>query len=1081
MKLPRAKRTYIKLSGLFFLFLTAALIGLAIFLPRLIDINAYRDDIMATLQKALNRKVTFVNGEFSMQPGPSFVFDTVAVKEPDGSNDFITADRITIHLALLPLLEKKIVLSELSLEGAEVRLVRGSDGKLNINDLLKPRPESAEVSFKKIQIKKGTLQWRDMAIQKEGFTAALTNLNLTLDDLSRGHKGNFKIACELPTATGAATLVSLTGTAKLPTGTTALLETELNASTDIKHADVGRFWPYYGRFIPFGNPGGRLDITSSFKGKLREFSDKGKLRLNGVAITWPTVFHHTVNPRSAQLDYEFKLGKNSIDMPALLFSADGFKVKGSCQLQEITSPDPRITAKATTETFKLEELRQWIPYGIIAKDAADYIEEHITGGLFKLETGTLDGRVSQIIHMEKGTNYNVLHIKGTVEKGIVSYGKNVPAFNNIKGGLEMLGKDFILSHVSASFGDSPFTMEGKITDYPLDTPCQYPFQMEIVPRPTAVAWLSKIVGASKLEFSGNSSLTLTGSGLISAYRLGGVWELRQAAYSFPGAIRKQIGTPNHLTFSSVIGAGETKLTSLTYTLAPLALSAAATLKYGSQPHLGFELQTNQFLMSETLPILSSWQQYHPKGRVQAHITGNGNPEDFAAMDYSGAITLVSFSLQPGENLKPVSNINGSITFKGSSLETSSISVLYGSSLINARGKIKNLKNREAEITLSSPQFFLRDAKLAQPKTDTSIRRMNASLIIQDNRYTIQNFSGLLNASSFNISGSYINDRAPEANLTVTSTNLDIDDLLLLGKLGEQGDKGPDGQTGPKLNLKLKLSVEAGKYGKLQFTKLHANISRDSNVIYLQGFEAALFGGRLSAKGRIAPGGTQGSRYDLNFNLERINADHFLQALDVTREVTGTLNLQGDVTARGSTLTEAKKTALGNVRLRLSDGSLRKFSVLSKVFSILNISQLLKFQLPDMVSGGMPYDEIKGSIAIKDGIASSQDLFISSDAINMSIIGKTDIVKEELDLTIGVQPLQTVDKIVNRIPVVGWLLSGKDKSVLIAYFEAKGKWSDPKVSAIPVKSMAKGALNIFRRVFELPVRLFTDTGEVILGK
>ncbi len=87
----------------------------------------------------------------------------------------------------------------------------------------------------------------------------------------------------------------------------------------------------------------------------------------------------------------------------------------------------------------------------------------------------------------------------------------------------------------------------------------------------------------------------------------------------------------------------------------------------------------------------------------------------------------------------------------------------------------------------------------------------------------------------------------------------------------------------------------------------------------------------------------------------------------------------------------------------------------------------------------------------------------------------------MDLTVGVQPLQTGDKIVNRIPVVGWLLSGKDKGILTAYFEAKGKWSDPKVTAIPVKSLAKGVLNVFRRVFELPVRLFTDTGEVILGK
>jgi uncharacterized protein YhdP len=135
----------------------------------------------------------------------------------------------------------------------------------------------------------------------------------------------------------------------------------------------------------------------------------------------------------------------------------------------------------------------------------------------------------------------------------------------------------------------------------------------------------------------------------------------------------------------------------------------------------------------------------------------------------------------------------------------------------------------------------------------------------------------------------------------------------------------------------------------------------------------------------------------------------------------------------------------------------------------------------MVSGGMPYSNITGNIVIKEGSISSQDLFISSDAINISILGSADIVKEELDFTLGVQPLQTVDKIVNHIPVVGWILTGKDKDFLTAYFEAKGKWSDPKVSAIPVKSLGKGILGIFRRVFELPVRLFTDTGKVILGQ
>lgn len=1066
-----SKGPYFKISGLIFLFLGTVVIGLAFFLPRLVDINAYRDDIVAALQQSLNRKVQLGRGEFSLHLGPSFVFDTIVVKEPDGSSDFLTAERITVTLALLPLLEKRVVLRDLTLEGADIHLVRGNDGKLNIDDLLKPRPDALQVKFKRVQLKKGMLHWSDLAIRKEGFEADIRNLNLNLDNLSAGHKGSFKLSCELPAGS-----VSLAGTVKLPEGGASLLETELNLNADIIQAEIGRFWPYYGRFIPFGNPGGRLDIATAFKGKPREFVAKGKVRVNGAAVTWPKVFHATVAPRALQIDYSMKLTKSLLDIPSLELSADGFRIKGSLQLHDYAGKDPRIVVKASTpSTFLYEDVRNYVPYGIISADTSEYIEHKIKSGVFKLDTGILDGRISQIAHMELGDNYKTLLVRGPVKKAVLSYGPKAPVFTNINGTIELKDKNFNLIGMTGNFGGSPFKLNGSITEYNTDKRSDYPVRMEITPHGPEVAWLARIAGASKLEFGGNSTLVLNGSGHYSAYRLSGDWELKQAAYTFPGAVRKQAGTPNHLAFSSAIGTGETKLTSLTYQLPPLLLSATAQLRYSGRPYLGFELQTNQFLLNDSLPILSLWQQYHPKGRLQAHVMGSGNPEDFAAMDYSGSIALNSFSCQPGENLKPISNINGSITFKGNSLETSSIGIRYGSSTVTAMGRIRDFKNPEAEIILTSPEFFLRDANLVAPESGVGIRRLNASFILQDKRYTIRNFSGVLKSSNFNVSGSYTGGKAPEANLSITSSKLDAEDLLLLAKLGKSGEA-----KGPKPNLKLKLHAESGNYRNLPFTKLNAAIAQDEGVLYLHALDAVLYGGRFSAKGRIAPNGDHGNRHDLNLNLERIDAEQFFQAFDISREVTGKLNLQGDLTATGADWKDLKKTALGNLRLRLEDGTLRKFNVLSKVFSILNVSQLLKFQLPDMVSGGMPYNEIKGSIAIKDGIASSQDLYIRSDAINMSIIGNADIVKEELDLTIGVQPLQTVDKIVNRIPVVGWLLKGKDRSLLTAYFEAKGKWSDPKVSAIPVKSMAKGVLNVFRRVFELPVRLFTDTGEVILG-
>ena len=1085
------KRSYIKFSGILLLIAGALIIGAAVFLPGLMDINAYRGEILATLQQSLNRTVNFSSGEFTWHFGPSFEFKDVTVKELDGSGDFLKAERLTVRLALLPLLEKKIALKNLNLNGAEIRLSRDSQGRMNIDDLLKPSGESTPVRFHKVQVRHGTVKWHDMMIQKEGFQAVARNISLDLEHMARGSKGSIKLFCEVPAISGPAATLSLNGSVRLAPEKRPLSESDLNATVDLKQAEIGRFWPYFGRFIPFASSGGRLDVASSFKGRIREFGAKGKVVISGASVVWPRVFHYTVAPRSLHLNYDMRLTPAMIDMPAVEISTDGFRIKGSFQMRDYAGTDPHILAKASTpDTFRYEDVRSYVPYGIITDGTSEYIEHKIKAAVFRLDTGVLDGRVSQIAHMEVGDNYKTLLIRGPVEKGVLSYGPKAPVFSNIKGTIELKEQNFRLIGMTAQFGESPLKMNGTITEYNTDKPSDYQAHMEVTPHSPEIGWLGRMAGINKLEFGGTSALVLKGSGQTSAYRLNGTWDLKPAVYSFPGVIRKPSGMGNQLAFSSIIGPGETRLTSLSYNLSPLIMSATALFKYSGQPFLGFELQTNQFTMSEALPILTDWQKYLLRGRVRARIAGSGNPEDFSAMNYSGSVALNEFSLKPVDKFKAVSGINGSIAFKGNSLETTSIQARYGDSLLTVKGRVTSLKNREAQLEVLSPQLFLRDLNRAPLKSDLAVRRVSGSILLHGDSYELKDFAGQINNSNFSISGTYSGGAAPEADVTVTSSRLDVEDLLLLrgpptqpvtaAPLRKGAPGAPFNQAVKDIDLKLKLAVESGKYGRLPFSRLNAVASQESGILYLQSVDAGLFGGRLRAKGRVAPEGELGNRYDLNVNLERVDAERFLKALDITRDVTGSMNLQGDVTARGNTLLDVKKTALGNVKLRLEKGSLRRFSLLSKVFSILNVSQLLKFQLPDMVSDGMPYNEIKGSFAISDGTVATEDLFINSDAINISVLGKADTVKEDLDFTIGVQPLQTVDKVVNRIPVVGWILTGKDRGFMTVYFEAKGKWSDPRVSAIPVSSMGKGVLNIFRRVFELPVRLFTDTGEVLLG-
>ena len=674
----------------------------------------------------------------------------------------------------------------------------------------------------------------------------------------------------------------------------------------------------------------------------------------------------------------------------------------------------------------------------------------------------------------------MLAIRGTVEKGLVTYGPGVPTFNNIKGELEMRGKDFLLHRMTANFGGSPFSLEGKIADYPLDTPSSYPFEMTISPRQPEVAWLLGKEYGKKLTFAGESKLRLAGEGTTNGYNLSGEWNLTPTAYSYPDLISKPVGRLNILSFKGSINKQEARLASLQYNLAPLSLSVSAGYRFAGKNQLSLNIGSNQFQINEVASLAPAVNKYHPVGKVQAAVHGESQTGKIGDLRWGGNVAFAAFSFKPSEQIKPVSNMNGTVNFTGTTLETSQLIARVGTSTIYCKGSLVGFKNPAVAMAFSAPVLDMADLGLHAPGKEVRLTKVQGNLSLKDRNLQIKSLSGQIGNTTANIKGTVQDISTPKIDINITSTYLKLEDIMLLTGLERTGKK--EGTHGG-LTVKASIRADSGSAREIEFEKLSTILMIENSILYVQPLEATVFDGHVSGNGRIDLG-SSGSppRYQVSFNLEKVSADRFVQAFGIKKqEINGTLSMQGELTAKGNNSSELKKTALGSLKFKCEKGSLRKFAVLSKIFSILNVSQLFKFHLPDMVSGGMPYNTITAAMAIQDGVVSSQDFYIASNAMNISAVGKVDLVKNEVDATIGVQPLQTVGKVVNRLPVVGWILTGENKTFLTTYFEAKGKLEDPQVKAIPVRSMAKGVFNIFKRVFELPGKLITDTGEVLIGK
>ena len=92
-------------------------------------------------------------------------------------------------------------------------------------------------------------------------------------------------------------------------------------------------------------------------------------------------------------------------------------------------------------------------------------------------------------------------------------------------------------------------------------------------------------------------------------------------------------------------------------------------------------------------------------------------------------------------------------------------------------------------------------------------------------------------------------------------------------------------------------------------------------------------------------------------------------------------------------------------------------------------------------------------------------------MRITIVGKIDLGKNQIDARIGVHPLVTVDTVLSHIPIAGYILTGKDKAFLSYIYEVTGDLDDPKIEAIPFKSVGEGILGIFKRLLETPLRPF----------
>ena len=246
---------------------------------------------------------------------------------------------------------------------------------------------------------------------------------------------------------------------------------------------------------------------------------------------------------------------------------------------------------------------------------------------------------------------------------------------------------------------------------------------------------------------------------------------------------------------------------------------------------------------------------------------------------------------------------------------------------------------------------------------------------------------------------------------------------------------------------------------------------------------------LVAEAVLTPGGTTVAieRADLcgivligrlTFASGRLNAfivpvadntllDHTLTCLSEEKAMaSGRFNLDGALQVNAPPA-EFLKALTGNLEAVSEDGRFLRSNLFAKILGLINITEIYRGTLPDLTGEGLEYKRMKLSSEFRDGKLVVNGWSLDGPSLWMGARGEINLIDHTLHLFVLVSPFKTVDRIINSIPGLRWILGGR----LVAIpMEARGDLSDPEVIPMAPTAVAQSLLDLLGRTIRLPLHI-----------
>lgn len=841
---------------------------------------------------------------------------------------------------------------------------------------------------------------------------------------------------------------------------------------------------------------GILDLAVDATGAFTCFAAKGDLAIRHLRKKPGSEVKANVEMfDSIRVRFGVDRMNDSIQIDLTEAKLPGLSLSGEARLGKISTADPVLTIALHNASIELDKIAAFIPASPLELEDRERLTEAGLTGRVKITGAAWTGKLSELGQGFDPRGLLVLDAVLDQVSGLVP-GLGLP-INRASGGMRLNPDGLLFEGISLSLGSSPIVLNGWITglrkapqaDLFMSIDAQAQDLVPVIENRVIASRLEPWIGRIS-ESSGGVEVTLDLKGSLKNPTMKGRIKLRDFQCSVEGVplpVRKVNGMirfrPTGITLSDVEGFIGTSSASVHGTITPEGANLLCEVKANPGDLTRLNVIPEDVKILQVIPVSLTF-----KGPL-------------ASLGFSVEAELEANTIRWGsilsKELGAPLRIEASGSRQANKVLLEELYLIIGRAQISGRASVE--RGKGASISLHLPPKGIRSEALI-PFFHPSLEMQPGGRVEGDATVRIDE-SGKP-AIDANLQFSHVSLRFPGFHKRTEGMNATIQQRgnafhLVLGRAKNgsslfSGTMTAVGWAEPRVDVSLEFSF----LDTQDFAAPPGYVSAVTWGEWIRSNPAIRFLARSRGTGfvKVTKGATSSRHFsdfraqiDAKDGLLNINNWHIKIADGIIRgsglldirektQIPLTLDLQGDqlrmekvmisdpqwLRVEGDAVVDGQMQwklnsnrathgihKKGSIEVRVHNGAINRFDILSKLFTLINLGSIVRGRLPDLIVQGLPFQSLTWQTDVFDTKWNFKNMQLTSDAARINASGIYLSDQDRIDFRVDVSPLVGLDTVFSGL--FGNLITRNGK-ILTTTFRVRGLYQSPDVRLEPFENL-----------------------------